>query len=113
MSNPRNVNLVLQGAVATQRATLPALRPARVDDPGLSELLNAIKERLEIREGSRENPFERAVTLRDLDDLGLVRTAPAPGATSAISGVVVQTPDGQFTVMPFTALAQVIKDTNA
>ena len=109
MSNPRNVNLVLQGAVATQKATLPALKAVKVDDQNLSDLLGAIKERLEVREGSRGNPYERSVTLRDMDDLGLVRTGPAPGSVTAMSGVVVQTTDGQFAVMSFDALAQLIK----
>lgn len=37
--------------------------------------LEAIKERLEVREGSRGNPYERAVTLRDLEALGVGGTS--------------------------------------
>jgi hypothetical protein len=35
-------------------------------------VLNALKEIVEVREGRRGNPLDRAVTMRDLVELGLV-----------------------------------------
>lgn len=108
MSNPRNINLLVQGSAATAKAQLPGIPAVRTDDKWLSDTLNAMKERLELLEGSRKNPFERAITLRDLDELGLVRTGPSPSGLTATSGAIVQTPDGQFVLMSFDALAAIL-----
>jgi hypothetical protein len=40
-------------------------------DPALARFLQAVKERLEVREGSRGNPWEKTVTKRDLREMGL------------------------------------------
>ena len=51
----------------TGRARLPALPPTNAQDPSLRNWMSAVAERLEVREGSRGNPFERAVTVRELE----------------------------------------------
>jgi hypothetical protein len=109
MSNPRNINQVLQGATNSQQARLPGLPAVQVQDRALSDLIKAMKERLEVREGERGNPFERAMTLRDADELGLTRTAPAPCRITELSGIVGQTKAGEFVLFSFTDLVTAIK----
>ena len=47
-------------------ARLPALPRVNLEDPALSNWVNAVTERLQVREGERGNDNERAVTLREL-----------------------------------------------
>lgn len=47
-------------------ARLPALPKVNLQDPALSTWVNAVTERLQVREGERGNDNERAVTLREL-----------------------------------------------
>jgi len=74
----------------TGKARLPALPAVNAQDPSLRNWISAVAERLEVREGSRGNPFERAVTLRDLEaaTAGLVQITdagrPDPNAASTI-----------------------------
>jgi hypothetical protein len=67
----------------TGRALLPAL-PTFVpgDVRAMSSWAQKVAERLEVREGSRGNPFERAVTLRELESAtaGLVQITDAAAA---------------------------------
>ncbi len=64
---------------------LPALPPVNAQDPSLRDWMSAVAERLETREGTRGNRFERAVTLRELEDATksltdlAVSKTPAPG----------------------------------
>ena len=73
----------------TGRALLPALPPVNAQDPSLRNWMSAVAERLEVREGSRGNPYERAVTLRELEAAtgGLVQITqgPQPDPNSATS----------------------------
>ena len=66
----------------TGRALLPALPSVNAQDPSLRTWIKAVTERLEVREGVRGNPFERAVTVREIKDLTEVAKAlketPAP-----------------------------------
>jgi len=69
----------------TGLVNLPALPPINAQDPALRNWMSAVAERLEVREGTRGNRFERAVTLRELEDatksltdLSVSKT-PAPG----------------------------------
>ena len=57
---------------------LPALPPVNAQDPSLRDWMSAVAERLETREGTRGNRFERAVTLRELED-----------ATKSLTGLAV------------------------
>ena len=54
-------------SVDTGKAKLPALPPVTVDDAGLQRWIQSVTERLEVREGSRGNLYERSVTVRDLE----------------------------------------------
>lgn len=55
----------------TGKAKLPGLIAPRVDNADLARWVQAVSERLEVREGSRGNPYERAVTVRDLAEGGI------------------------------------------
>ncbi len=55
----------------TGAAKLPALPVVATGNVGLDRLLRAICERLEVREGSRGNPYERVLLVRDLAALGV------------------------------------------
>ena len=55
-------------------ARLPGLPPVNAQDPSLRSWMTAVAERLEVREGSRGNPWERAVTVRELQDMTTVTT---------------------------------------
>jgi len=108
MSNPRAINQVLQGAVATAPAKLPAVPRCTNTDKSTADAVNALKERVEVREGTRGNPFERAALYRDLDDLGLVRTRQAPCRTEDLAGIVGQTKDGEYVLISLEELARAV-----
>ena len=107
MSNPRNINQVIQSASATQKARLPSI--PIVNSGSILDVVTAMKERSEVREGERGNPFERVVTYRDLEELGLVRTMQAQTGPSSLSGVVCQSASGEFVLVSIADLAQAIK----
>lgn len=113
MSNPRNINQVLQSAVATQPARLPSIPVIQAADRALGDVLRAMKERHEVREGSRGNPFESTVTVRQLDELGLVRTNPAPCRVSELAGIVGQTKSGEFVLISLDDMIKAIADRQA
>ena len=50
----------------TGAARLPALQKVSISDPALSRWVDAVTERLQVREGERGNDNERTVTLREL-----------------------------------------------
>lgn len=54
----------------TGRVRLPALPAVAAQDVSMHAWMQAVQERLEVREGSRGNPMERAVTLRELQEYG-------------------------------------------
>lgn len=53
----------------TGPAKLPALPPVALQDPQMAAWVSAVTERLQVREGTRGNENERAVTLRELKEL--------------------------------------------
>ena len=59
----------------TGKALLPALPPVNAQDASLRNWMKAVTERLEVREGTRGNPFERAVTVREIKELTEVAQA--------------------------------------
>ncbi len=109
MSNPRNINQILQGAANSQAAQLPGIPAIQVQDRALADVLRAFKERLEVREGERGNPFESVVTRRELDELGIVRTAPSPCRVTDLAGITGQTKAGEFVQVELTDLADAVK----
>lgn len=83
----------------TGKARLPGLVSPKVDNADLARWVQAVSERLEVREGSRGNPYERAVTVRDLTEGGIAVmggggriTAGGPGG-GAYAGYTNQNPD--------------------
>jgi Chaperone of endosialidase len=70
----------------SQPARLPAINVPSGIDPQLRHALEAIKERLEVREGARGNPFERVATLRDLEKLRTTPGTSQPNSSPADSG---------------------------
>ena len=62
---------LVQSAANSQPARLPAIVVPQTIDPALRQTLEAIKERLEVRDGARGNPYERGLTVRDLVDAGV------------------------------------------
>jgi len=71
---------IARSANNTRPAKLPAMNVPRELENQLRTLLEAMKERLEVREGARGNPFERALTVRDLEQF---KTQDAPAAEAA------------------------------
>lgn len=65
------MNKLVQSAANSQPARLPAIVVPQTIDPALRQTLEAIKERLEVRDGARGNPYERGLTVRDLVDAGV------------------------------------------
>lgn len=58
----------------TGPAKLPGLPKVTSGDPAISRWIQAVSERLEVREGARGNPAEAVVLQRDLDALKLANT---------------------------------------
>lgn len=94
------MNKLVQSAANSQPARLPAITIPQSVDPALRQTLEAIKERLEVRDGARGNPYERGLTVRDLVDAGVdvtlvgqrvtpklaVRKSPSSGGLGSESG---------------------------
>lgn len=58
-----------RSAYAKAPAKLPALQGMRVADPQTQKALEALREWVEVRLGARGDRFEKAVTLREFDQL--------------------------------------------
>lgn len=69
-------------------AKLPAIPAIAPDGSNAAAVMNAMKERLEVREGSRGNPHERAVTVREFSAMAKVveKMEPVVAAVDAILG---------------------------
>ena len=70
----------------TGKARLPGLVVPHADDPDLARWIQAVSERLEVREGARGNPYERALTVRDLARGGIVGSGGLGGIGGGGSG---------------------------
>lgn len=60
-------SLTQRGPNASAPARLPSLQTSRVADPNVRQALDALREWVEVRLGSRGDVFERAVTRREFD----------------------------------------------
>ena len=67
----------------TGKARLPGLAPPSATDPATARWMQAVTERLEVREGARGNPHERALTVRDLVGTGLATLGTGGGLSRA------------------------------
>jgi hypothetical protein len=109
VTNPRGRNDTSYGNDA---ARLPAIPTVRSADSNMNRFVDAVREWLETRSGSRGDRFEKAVTLRDLVELG--RFEPSAVSTGSLNGnglratvdttVTVTTPNGvtRLTIDEFT-----------
>ncbi|TXH55299.1 MAG: hypothetical protein E6Q97_09075 [Desulfurellales bacterium] len=100
-------NLTQRGPNANASARLPSLQAARAQDPNVQKALEALREWVEVRLGSRGDRFERAVTFRDLDsELNALRAeleeaiADASGSTSTATST--GTPDADLAAVQTT-----------
>lgn len=82
----RNRDGLTLGASASQPAKLPSINIPPGIDGQLRVALEAMKERLEVREGSRGNPFERAATMRDLAALSPAAKAASVQSVDSLAG---------------------------
>jgi hypothetical protein len=110
MSVERGRNQLTLGASASQRARLPGLPPIPQGvDAATRAFLEAVKEHLEVRGGARSNPYERAVTVRDLQEVGLAGQVLIGGARGQ-SGLVMVDDAGRFGPMTPDDFAKTIRD---
>ncbi len=95
-------------------ARLPALPRVNLQDPGLSNWVNAVTERLQVREGERGNDNERAVTVRELRAMtGQVESVTqllAAGKTPADGEVLLDLGGGLSATVAVERFAQSIID---
>lgn len=70
-----------RGPNANAAAKLPGIQTSRVHDPAVRQALEALREWVEVRLGSRGDKYERAVTLRDLETLGLIESGTTARST--------------------------------
>lgn len=95
-------------------ARLPALPRVNLQDPGLSNWVNAVTERLQVREGERGNDNERAVTVRELRAMsGQVESVTqllAAGKTAADGEVLLDLGGGLSATVAVDRFAQSIID---
>ncbi len=94
----------------TGKAQLPGLMPVATGNPALDRLLQAIIERLEVREGSRGNPYERVLTLRDLKEMGLENVS-WTGSNTAGDSVLLQKNGGLYARVSVDAFAERLRNT--
>ena len=64
-----NQSLTQRGPNATTPAKLPGLQALRLQDPQAHKAVEALREWVEVRLGSRGDKYEKAVTLREFDKL--------------------------------------------
>lgn len=98
----------------TGPARLPALPPVATSDPALKRWVDAVAERLEVREGSRGNEYERAVTKRELDAVSstLSKLSPLTEPKTAAPGqTIISLAPGLSAVVPIDAFSQSLRQT--
>lgn len=106
--------LTARGANAKAPAKLPALAAARCEDPNAQRAIEALREWVEVRLGSRGDAFEKALTMREFEqrlkpitdrlaglgdfDGGIesLKSTPAPLPTGVVNGSFVETTDGKL-----------------
>lgn len=92
----------------TGPAKLPGL-PA-VTQGNLLKVVQALVERSEVREGARGNPYERAVTVREMANAGFFGFGGGQfGGAGQVGNVLAVGPDGTYTAMTPDAFAEGIR----
>lgn len=92
----------------TGSAKLPALPSVATGNVSLDRLLQAVCERLEVREGSRGNPYERALLVRDVAALGFDPSLLAGARGASQAGTAAQAP--RFDGMSADAFSEAIRN---
>ncbi len=91
-------------------AHLPALPSVSTGNPALDRWIQAVSERLEVREGNRGNPNERAVTVRELVGVGFKAFGMGPRAAATdAGGVLTVLSDGSYGAMSPDAFSESIR----
>ncbi len=99
----------------TGPARLPALPAVRSDDPALKRWIDAVAERLEVREGSRGNAAEKSVTKRELDAVQSAVNALSyltEPKTATAGQTIIDLGPGLRAVVPVTQFATAILQTD-
>jgi len=109
-SNPRNRNMVQQAAHASQAANLPSVPVVRTGERAIDEAFRIVKEILDVRNGAAGNPFERWVTMRTLQDLGLAGGLKLGRVSDDLTGVPVWTSRERFELVSPNALATLLQE---
>jgi hypothetical protein len=94
-------------------ARLPAIPRVHTDNAALNRWMEAVTERLEVREGDRGSALEQVITRRDLASMGITSAqwTGADRTTSNVGGVLVQQPDGGYARIGMDAFADEIRKT--
>ena len=93
-----------------RKAKLPGLTVVSTGNVALDRWMQAVTERLEVREGSRGSDLERVVTQRDLKNGGFVQST-GQRAGSSFSGVMVTGGDGTVGTLPFSVFESELRKT--
>lgn len=110
MTNPRGRNRVLQSPSVTPPALIPTIANYRGDDRELAAILSAIKQNLDVRNGVTGNPWERWLTERHLQELGLKGPQPVPTAPPDTLAVPVWTSQSKYALVTLLALAEALRE---
>ena len=94
-------------------AKLPAIPRVHTDNAALNRWMEAVTERLEVREGDRGSALEQVITRRDLTSMGITSAqwSRADRVTTNVGGVLVQQPDGGYARISLDAFADEIRKT--
>ena len=100
----------------TGKVNLPGLPAVSTGNASLDRWIQAVSERLEVREGARGNAFERVVTWRDLQALGISDLSftggrGGMGMNGGTDGVLVQQPNGSYNVLSIDEFGDKIRST--
>ncbi len=94
---------------ATTAARRPAIVTQGITDAAVKRALDAVKEHLELMQGARGNPWERAVTRRDLEEMGITQLAAA--ANGPPGTVLMRFDNGSYGYLSFEDFAAKITAT--
>lgn len=103
--------------IDTGKAKLPGLPAVSTGNASLDRWIQAVSERLEVREGTRGNKFEQVVTWRDLQKLGISDLSFTGGnggmgmGNGGGDGVLVQQPNGSYNVLSIDEFGDKIRKT--
>ena len=105
--------LARRNPTASASAKLPGLQALRLADPQAQKAFEALREWVEVRLGTRGDPWERAVTFRDLFNAGIIdatgtATGTAGTVTNSSTTVVTNVTSGGITNQTFPDIASII-----